>query len=410
MFFSSKNNAKSDTLHIAILGSGTTGIIQLLSCISILPDAKIDVIFDNNISIFGIGESSTPQLGDLISRTFNLSQNSVYNKFLGTPKLGVKWSGWGQYKNFMIPFLINRIGFHFDTTAFCNFFISILKNNPNIKFINRKVDQLNFSKNKIAIFEKQYDYVIDCSGGTKLDNTYASPGFKTVDRGLIYKRPKIGSWNYTVHLANENGWMFGIPLGERQTWGYLYNNQITCEDEALSKMKKYFPDEDIQIIKYEWEPRYSKFLVDKTKRYFRNGNKLFFFEPLHGLSNFYYTHFADKISFSILKGVNHNELNIEYQKMIDGLQDSMAFHYQHGSKYESVFWNQIVEKSKKWLHGNNYEKLLEKGDYNFSIGNLHALYDLGTIFCSFKNNLSKYYHCDVRYFEEEFGTSPEINL
>lgn len=405
MFFRKKKKEIKKVLppRIAILGAGTTGIIQLLSCISVLHESKIDVIHDSKTKIFGIGESSTPQLADLISRSYNLSQNTLEKRFLGTIKCGVKWSGWGDQKNFMIPFMINKIGFHFDTTAFCDFFIETQKRNPNVNFIDMKVDdQTDLSK---------YDYVIDCRGGVEIDETYEASPLKTVNSALVYRRNIPGKWNYTVHLTHENGWMFGIPLSNRQTWGYLYDSDVTDDVTAENDIKKYFPGEQLDLIKYKWTPRYSKNIVDETGRYFRNGNRLFFFEPMHGLSNFYYTYFADQISASIFNGVNPNLLNSEYHRMIDGLSDSLAFHYQHGSKYESSFWKGVVSRSKERFSNTNYEKMLSQGNYDFAIGNLHALYDLTTIIASFKNDMLKYYdekNIDVKYFNEEVGECPEI--
>lgn len=97
--------------------------------------------------------------------------------------------------------------------------------------------------------------------------------------------------------------------------------------------------------------------------------------------------------------------------MIDGLSDSLAFHYQHGSKYESSFWKGVVSRSKERFSNTNYEKMLSQGNYDFAIGNLHALYDLTTIIASFKNDMLKYYdekNIDVKYFNEEVGECPEI--
>jgi hypothetical protein len=53
-------------MNIAVLGTGTVGVMSVLHFLRYMPDAKVDCIFNPKKDILGIGESSNTQLPQLL--------------------------------------------------------------------------------------------------------------------------------------------------------------------------------------------------------------------------------------------------------------------------------------------------------------------------------------------------------
>jgi hypothetical protein len=96
--------------------------------------------------------------------------------------------------------------------------------------------------------------------------------------------PEPGNFSYTYHYAHKNGWMFGIPLTHRQGWGYLFNDEITSEQEAINDINEIFKSnkkkKDLRDFKFK-PYRTKKFLEG---RIIKNGNRAIFYEPMEALS------------------------------------------------------------------------------------------------------------------------------
>ena len=82
------------------------------------------------------------------------------------------------------------------------------------------------------------------------------------------------------------------------------------------------------------------------------GNALFFFEPLQAFSTHYYCVFSDIISDYIAYIGNESkrsESNQSYKNYIKDYLNVIAFHYKHGSKYKTPFWENIQRRANEFL-------------------------------------------------------------
>ena len=61
----------------------------------------------------------------------------------------------------------------------------------------------------------------------------STPESIVINSAIINVCDKPGDWEWTYHIAHPNGWMFGIPVSNRSSWGYLYNNKVTTKEEPL---------------------------------------------------------------------------------------------------------------------------------------------------------------------------------
>ena len=189
-----------------------------------------------------------------------------------------------------------------------------------------------------------FDFVVNCTGWDSEDYYY-EPFFETVNSAILFKKdyPEYSDI-HSLHLATEDGWQFGLPFPQESTFkcGYLFNDKLISQDDALKKLPK-----DAEVYeKYSWKPRSRKYLLD-TNNIASNGNRLFFFEPLQAMTLHYTNEFALLIC-EFLENRTHYEfdrINHKYNDYIYSQLLCLAYHYQFGSVYDSEFWKVKSEQA-----------------------------------------------------------------
>ena len=123
-----------------------------------------------------------------------------------------------------------------------------------------------------------FDYVIDCGGYPDDYSDYNLDKPISLNSCLVHDT-KPENHNYTQHVATPNGWMFGIPLQSRQSFGYLYNDTITSKDDAIDNFKTYCNDINVNKLR---EFKFKSYSANSffDGRVLKNGNRALFYEPL----------------------------------------------------------------------------------------------------------------------------------
>lgn len=353
--------------RIAIIGAGVVGINCILRLIDerVEGQAEIIWIYDSDCPIFGIGESTTPDLPSQISHTTNVSLYHAQQYFDATIKYGNKFIGWGNKQNFIHWLDLHYHGLHFDTYKFSKFFLDYLPNNTkDLTLLDQKIESVDIDDHGIYLNGERYDFVIDCAGKSLLDqDQYFDIPYSTVNTCLAVREPEPADWDYTITCATENGWMFGIPLRTRRTWGYCYNSDITTEEEALADFKKVIKRDNINYRKIEWKQRFSNYFIHSSGRYGKNGNALGFVEPLESFAGSYYDQASDHLIYLAL---NADPTEIKYtidnndwyfQEVVDDWLKNVAWMYHFGSKYDTPFWNNVKEVAKRYLNDPQIHKI-----------------------------------------------------
>ena len=349
-------NTEFKKIKIAVIGTGTAGCLQTLQFSQELNFEyfELDWIYDPETPIFGIGEATTPHIPQVLRRS-KFSTDMLFNELKGSLKYGVRFFNWGKKnKKFVHDFGCGQYGVHMDTSALSEFTLKHIEKlkGTNIKVVPEKVDTIESLPSGCVVNGRNYNFVVDCSGYEPLlyKDEYIDSEIPTVDSAVIYRRKTPGKWNHTVHFAHENGWMFGIPLRDRQTWGYTFSSKFTTEEEAREGLQKLMPDEDVSTARYvTWKPRFASFLIDDNGVYARNGNAAGFMEPLQSLSGLH----TEQITSILTDYVNDdcskqlaNEAVISSEKeWLEGL----AYHYQMGSSFDTPFWNDVSKRAKEFL-------------------------------------------------------------
>ena len=217
---------------IAVIGIGTAGLQTLCHlCTWLEKDWKITSISDPSIPVMRIGESTHPSFADCLQMATDFNVHDHLDAIGATIKIGTVFKKWRRH-NFINPLFAGSLALHIDSWKLQQFVLPALK--------KRWGDQLEIKTEKVKKIEDlDYDYIVDCCGFPKdYKSNYISPPGLMINRALTHNIKKRGNWNYTGHRATKNGWMFEIPLMERQAYGYLFNDTLTSKKEAMEDFSK----------------------------------------------------------------------------------------------------------------------------------------------------------------------------
>ncbi len=345
-------------MKIAVLGKGTSGIVNILTCLK--RGHEVEVYYDPNTPHLNVGETVTPHIPNLIRDTLDLSVGHLIDEKVVSLKYGIIFDGWGIGNKFKHYFSTNYVAFHFECSVFNEFFNKLIEKKYGVKYHPFKVEKyhVDLDKEKVIINDIEYDHLICCSGWHESDE-YKSPRFETLNSALLYQRECHDGEPYTYHVATEHGWQFGLTFPERNLMkhGYLFNNNLTSVEEARKNIG------NVEAKYISWKPRYCKKMIQNRFCSY-NGNRLMFFEPLQALSLYYYERFANYIC-SFVENKKHEtyvRYNQSYLNDVFENEISLAWHYTYGSKYNTTFWEDIKERANQFMnmaHKGNPEYYLD---------------------------------------------------
>lgn len=330
--------------RITVLGRGTAGAISAAYFAKMSPEIELTWVYDPNIPTQAVGEglNLTPIKVLDYSLDFCHYQLQLLD---GTFKTGIFKDGWGETGNsFMHTFRPPIVSYHINALKLQDYIFQQLKEDAdcNIKFVEDNVQSNNIDA----------DLVIDCSGRPKSFDDFVIVDEIPVNSVYVtqcfWDNPKF---QYSLTNAAKHGWYFGIPLQNRCSIGYLYNNKISTLEEVK---------EDVQHVfeKYGLTPS------DKTNsfsfgNYYRkinyvdnivyNGNASFFLEPLEATTLGFVCDVLIKANMILNGSATHKQANDYYQRLINENIQMISLHYYSGSKFKSPFWDFAQEKSEKYI-------------------------------------------------------------
>ena len=341
-------------MKIAIIGTGTAGILSIAFVLAYAPEPiEVYSIHNPKKPILGIGESTSTQIPGVLCDSIGFTLLEDSDQLDATFKLGVKFSDWRK-KEFYSHIMPVSYAMHFDNHSIKEYTFKKFKRFENFNEIHGNVDNLKNEEDKaVAIIDgvsHEFDYVIDCGGYPDDYSEYNINKFISLNSCLVHNT-KPENYNFTHHKATPNGWMFGIPLQSRQSWGYLYNDTITSKEDAIINFKTYCDD----IITEELKE--FKFKSYSAKTYFdgrilKNGNRALFYEPIEAFMGFFYERVI-KSFFDFLYVHNNIPLtNESIQQIADDIERAICFIYKGGSIYNSPFWKEQKKLAKQNLKNN----------------------------------------------------------
>jgi hypothetical protein len=334
---------------IAVVGKGTAGSQAVSHYVRHASDMEIVWYFDPSKPTQSVGEGSTIQLSKSLFTNLAFNHEDLLN-VNGTFKTGIYKENWGSSgEPFFHHFLGGGVGYHFSAVELQDYIHKAVS--KKVKIVEQEIDYKNIDA----------DFILNASGKPdNLDDFHVSD-YIPVNAAYItqceWERPEF---QYTLTIAGKHGWIFGIPLQNRCSIGYLYNKDISSEDEVR---------EDVQQIfeKYNLKPT-NKTSSLSFNNYYRknnfednivhNGNASFFLEPLEATS-IGTMDFIHRSALDLWRGaINSNEANNSFHSLMNETEFMIMLHYAAGSVFKTSFWEYAQERGIKKIESMAGDKKL----------------------------------------------------
>jgi len=337
---------------ITVVGGGNAGCFTALYCgwYGRESEYEVELIYDPEIPPESVGQATVVELPGLLWSATGF--NWYNNKIDATFKSGILYEDWGK-KNSKVfhPFPADRMAMHFSPEKLHK---SILSSG------HFKVKESNvLDPDKI-----DSDYIFDCRGKPDTFDDYDELINPT--NACILGKP---NWDTTKdswsrHIATPDGWAFVIP-SESGTVGYCYNTTITKPDSAK---RNFLNIMDVDIGKNITYTNYIAKNPIVDDRIFLNGNRLFFLEPMESTATQAYIEVTRAIFEYLLPGrLNSDDVVTDINRYILQLQNFILWHYQFGSKYNTLFWRHAKTLRFEDDKFNQYLSHAEKYDNDFTL-------------------------------------------
>lgn len=324
----------------AVIGRGTVGCMTALQMRINFPDAKIEWHYDPFIKPQSVGEGTTLTLPFILSDTLGFSAKD-FPLVDGYVKTGIFKRGWSTAKKeYLHAFPSPAVALHFNANKMQDYIHGRLKEHVDLFAQNTTPDNIDA------------DYVIDCSGRPKDYSQHSQSSYIPVNAVHVnqcyWDAPKF---SHTLTIARPYGWVFGIPLQNRCSVGYLYNSDINTLEEVKEDLKEIFSDFGLTPSEETNSFGFNNYSKNRnfTNRVASNGNSSFFLEPLEATS----FQAANTVTVSAMNYLNgHSSVeknNSQYRKMIANVERIIMLHYFAGSKYNTPFWDYAQERGQRCM-------------------------------------------------------------
>lgn len=322
---------------IAVIGRGTAGALAAARFSSLSDNCYVDWYYDPSIKTQAVGEGSTPVLPARLFNDIGFQHNNLSN-IDGTFKFGIEKEGWGRGDLFYHNFYGATIGYHFNAIQLQNYIFNYLKNKKNVRFIEQNIINHNLIDS---------DFIMDCSGTPSSFEDCNISQYIPVNSVYVtqcyWSQPEF---LHTKTIAKKHGWVFGIPLINRCSIGYLYNNDHTTKEEVKEDVQEIFKRYNLnpsdQTNNFSFNNYYRK--KNYTDRISYNGNASFFLEPLEATSILTMYKVIEHSIEIWFNRKNYNTYNAIYNHLMYTLEVFIMMHYAAGSKYYSSFWDYALNR------------------------------------------------------------------
>ena len=362
-------------MKIAIVGGGTVGVMSVCHYLR-YTNADVTCIYNPHKKILGVGESSNVQLPNLLWNAIKFNPALNKEKLDCTLKYSVFYKNWRE-KDFHSPILPNSYALHFNNLKIQSFVFNECKKiyQDRFKIIEEDVNVIFNNENEVKVNNHIFDYLIDCRGWPESYDDYYISKSLPLNKALVHSINKPGDWNFTYHYAHKNGWMFGIPLTDRQGWGYLFNDEITSDGDAIEDLQKILNKKinENELNEFKFKPYRAKKLLHN--RVLKNGNRAIFYEPIEALSGVLYDDLNRLFTDYLSNVKSEQQVNHEFNIMSQGYENFIAYIYHGGSMFNSKFWNETkyitnkhLQDNYTWRYTKKYVKLDKQSfNYNYNI-------------------------------------------
>ena len=352
---------------IVVLGRGTAGSQAAAHVYRWMSDHEIEWHFDPSINTQAVGEGSTLDLPANLFKNISFRHEDL-DCVDGSFKTGIYKKYWGETgKEFIHGFMPPATSYHFNAVALQDFIFEKLKSQIKVVKTNHK----NSS-------EIDADLVIDCSGKPSNYNNYHISEYIAVNSVYVTQCYwDYARFQYTLTLARPYGWVFGIPLKNRCSIGYLFNNNINSLDEIKEDVKNVFKEFNLNPSKTTSHFNFESYVKNQNfaKHVSFNGNASFFLEPLEATSINAMSVINNLITAKFNNKISEEQANEFYKNHMEATETVIMLHYFSGSVFNTKFWEYAKDRGAKCIEDRLKNKKFKEIISHSLIQNL----DLGKI-------------------------------
>lgn len=326
---------------IAVIGRGTAGAMAMAEVVNKFGDtAELEWHFDSSIKTQAVGEGSTISVVRSLFHNLGFLHHDL-DHIDGTFKHGIRKINWTPDNlDFFHEFTPPMVSYHFNAVALQNYVYGLLKDKVKVVDHNVTYDQLDAS------------YIIDCSGKPNDWSLFDEPEYIPVNAAYVtqcyWDMPRFF---YTLTIARPYGWVFGIPLKNRCSIGYMFNDKITSVEEVKEDVKHVFeqfnliPSTTTNELHFKNYARKTNFI----KGVAFNGNASFFLEPIEA-TTLTGVDYINSWACSLIKNpLEIHKFNAMYKKRQENIERMIMLHYFAGSTFKTDFWDFAYERARKCL-------------------------------------------------------------
>jgi Tryptophan halogenase len=325
---------------LAVIGKGTAGVFAVCHFLR-YTDWEIDWYYDDAIMPQSVGEATTLVPPMTLFNTIGFEYPDLV-KIGGTLKTGLHKKYWGEKgTEFHHSFPPNKVGYHFSVTQLQSYVGEKLAAFPRVTVINKNVtpDMVDA------------DYVFVCSGKPKDFSEFHLSEYIPVNTAHVNQCWwPAAKFNDSLHIARKWGWVFGIPLRERCSIGYVYNDQFASLDEVKEDMKTIFEEFDLTPSKDTLDIKFGNYYRKNNfdGRVCYNGNASFFLEPQESTS-IATMDYVQRLVYDYWNGTSQEESQARYLKQVHEAENFLMMHYFAGSSHDTPFWKYAQERGEKCM-------------------------------------------------------------
>ena len=333
-------------MKIGIIGSGNAAIISAIISIHScryhkVEDPEITVYYDPNIPTEIVGQGTTLDVSDAIYNILNVDERPS-NPVGITGKVGFLYRNWARDTDELLYKLGgSAMSYHYNPKLLREHF---LKSNL-ATFIEK-----NTTPEEI---ESEFDLVFDCRGKSCNDwenYDYLKSPVNCCLLGRTTNRDASMIW--TENIATLDGWCFRIPTLDGESYGYVFNRNITDIETAKENFKSMFGLETLHVIDFKNYKRKKLYASEKT---ILNGNRYFFLEPLESTATPLYARIANFGVERLIKKDCIEDVELICHEFLEEVHEWILWHYYYGSDYDTKFWREAQKLSLSHKYSNDFK-------------------------------------------------------
>lgn len=349
-----------------------TGSAAYLSVALLHKNTNLPIVwYRPSTAPIGVGEGTLPVVMGAL-RELGISFEDVITKLNGSIKYGVKFKDFGYVGNdFNFPFgaggpqaeranqlidsnsqevdLSVALAVHFDIELLYKFFNeSVLAGMERLQVIDGELDY--------ATADITDAYVIDATGFAKaIVSTlpdYAFTSFRHLiqnDQAYVYRRAYTDvatqKRHYTTAIAQDYGWIWNIPLGNKIGVGYVHSSAYDVADSFVDYLRAFHSDpaitkENLRLIKFNTGRNSENGYVDagRSNIVFAVGLASSFIEPMEATGIALAVYELRSIAKLISGKIDLNSHNALVHTLYDTNVSFIAAHYK-STERAGPYWD-----------------------------------------------------------------------